>query len=664
MEKTFNVNQRNKILKMNHKKTPTNSLDFIPISIKQNSDSHYFTSITESKNKNLKDKKLDNLLHSNTKLKLSKIRNIGRNIIRSVTPNQSKKNLIDNNINSNQSYLKLSLLPDIYKNNITDSSYKENNDLNKQLQIIFSLKKKIIEMNKIVLSKNKEIEDLKRDINIFTVNQLNSEIIILKNENEKLKSYIKNNKDLQNTVLNDKNINYINDLKNQIDILKKENEVLYKDELDKNNILNRQINDLNKNFKLNNNNNKDYDKQKLLNQISNQEKIIIQLKEKNKLINKKTKFEDNELEQSNNIIFEIISYNKNINHKIKKKNYKIELIKSSNENFSIISKSNNNSNNNYNKNKKIFNLKEQKFFLTLKSYNKNNNNMINNLKLLTEEEYGDIELLLNILYTILNINKNEIVKIFNLVNNELIVIRNICNLFKIIDDPIIERFIFKISQNKNGSSINIMKEKFLNIFNKTQIGINIESMNNFINEIIEKCQNYDYKKEGFIPYYLFKNIYSQICFREKINLIPEEFNLFLSIMKKNKTNENGSIYNLNYLNLKEYYNSISNQILIGKKNIIKKDKYDNKKFNKNQFKNNQNEGKIVKNPSLKPDSNNINRIKSFDNEMILLNEKNENSKIINDFLDKVMKNAYERYKEKIKSKKNYSQKDLFFVKYN
>ena len=50
--------------------------------------------------------------------------------------------------------------------------------------------------------------------------------------------------------------------------------------------------------------------------------------------------------------------------------------------------------------------------------------------------------------------------------------------------------------------------------------------------------------------------------------------------------------------------------------------------------------------------------------MILLNEKNENSKIINDFLDKVMKNAYERYKEKIKSKKNYSQKDLFFVKYN
>ena len=136
MEKTFNVNQRNKILKMNHKKTPTNSLDFIPISIKQNSDSHYFTSITESKNKNLKDKNLDNLLHSNTKLKLSKIRNIGRNIIRSVTPNQSKKNLIDNNINSNQSYLKLSLLPDIYKNNITDSSYKENNYLNKQLHII------------------------------------------------------------------------------------------------------------------------------------------------------------------------------------------------------------------------------------------------------------------------------------------------------------------------------------------------------------------------------------------------------------------------------------------------------------------------------------------------------------------------------------------------
>ncbi len=674
MERTFNIKQRNKILKITNKKTPTNSLYFTPISLKQNSDSHYFTSIKTSKNNNLNDKTIDNLLNSNTKQKLSKIRNVGRNIIKSVTPNQSLKNLIDNNIYSNLSYLKLSPLPDICKNNITDSSYKENNDLSKQLQIIFSLKKKIVEMNKVVLSKNKEIEDLKRDMNIFTINQLNSEITALKSENEKLKSNINDNKDLTNIVLNDENKNNINKLKSQIDFLKKENEMLnqkYKEELDKNNILNSQINNLNKDFKIiNNNSNNDYKNQKLLNQISNQEKIIKQLKEENILINKKevkNKFEDNKLQQSNNDILEILSYNQNINKKksynprIKKK-YDIELIKYLNENFSILSNHNNHNNyniNNNNNNNKISNFQEYKFFITLNSINQSNN-IINTLKLLTEEEYEDIELLLNIIYKIININENEILKMFNFVNNELIVIRNICDLFRIIDDAIIERFMFKISQNENGTSINVLKENFLNIFNKAQIGINIQSMNNFINEIIEKCKNYDYKKEGFIHYYLFKNVYSQICFREKINLIPEEFNLFLSIMKKNKTNENISIYYLNYLNLEEYYNSISNQILIDKKKTINKDKNNNTKKDKN----NQNEEKIVKNSNLKQDSLNLNRIRSFEQEILLINETTENSKIINDFLDSVMNKAYERYKEKMKTKKNYSQKNLFYVKYN
>ena len=673
MEKIFNIKQRNKILKITHKKTPTNSLGFTPISLKQNSESHYFTSIKTSKNNNLNDENFDNLLNSNSKLKLSKIRNIGRNVIRSVTPNQSQKYLIENKNYSNQSYLKLSPLPDICKNNITDYSYKENSDLPKQLQIIFSLKKKIVEMNKVILSKNKEIEDLKRDMNIFTINQLNSEITVLKSENKKLKSYINDNEDLKNIILNDENINYIKELKSQIDIFKKENEVLnqkYKEELEKNNILNSRINDLNKDAKKNNNYN-NYDTQKLLNQISNQEKTIKQLKEESKLINKKeikNKFEDYKLQQSNNVIFEIISYNQNQNTNKKinnnnknKKKYEMELIKYINENFSILSNQNNYSNNN--NNKKISNLQENKFFLTLKSLSQNNN-IINTLKLLTEEEYEDIELLLNIIYNILNINENDIIKIFNFVNNELIVIRNICNLFRIIDDAIIERFIFKISQNENGTSLNIMEEKFLKIFNKAQIGINIQSMNNFINEIIKKCKNYDYKKEGFIPYYLFKNIYSQICFREKINLIPEEFNLFLSIMKNNKTNENISIYYLNYLNLEEYNNSISNQIFIDKKKINNKDKADNKKKEEKIFKNNKNEEKNVKKPSLTSDSLNIKSMRSFDHEMILISEKNENSKIINDFLDKVMNNAYERYKEKSKKKKNYSQKDLFYAKYN
>ena len=679
MERTQFHNQKMKVtIKSIKKQIPSNSMSFTPIYLKQNSNTepHYLTPLNPEQKVKTNGKAFDNLIYSYSKKKLNRIRNVGKNVIRSITPNQSNININDNynNIN-NQNYLKeISPLPEINLNqNKSYFSQKENydNDMPKQLQIVFSLKKKLAEVNKLLENKNQEIENLKRDMAIFNINEIKNENLVLK---EKLKD-INNNKNFNsdNIIINGK-INSDNEFKNEINKLKKENDILnqkYNDEVKKNQILNNKINNLNKENK--NNNNPNEETQKLLNQISYQEKIIDQLQNevlkttngKIKYITK-TKYLESELNQFNDN-WQIIS-NIKINNKkddnnfnviskpikipinnVKIINKKIKLIQYDNLNFSIfgnkkkenININNNNSNNNGNIKLNVF-----KFFLTLKPNVKKKNNKFNSIKLLNEEEFEDIELLMNILYINLKIKDTKILKIFNNVNDEYIIINNICQLFKIINDVVIERFLLKISQTENGFSLNKMKEQLLTMFNKAQIGIKIQNMKYFIPELIQNCKNYDYKNEGFIPYYYFKNIYSQICFREKINLIPEEFNLFISIMKKNNTNDFYSINSLNYTNLQM---------------TLKNNGKDQLKSKNNKKKN---EDKKTNNLNLNEESPKIKQIKSFDNEINEINQDKENSIIINDFLNRVMKTAYERYKEKMSLKKIHSQNDLLSLKFN
>ena len=679
MERTQFHNQKMKVtIKSIKKQIPSNSMSFTPIYLKQNSNTepHYLTPLNPEQKVKTNGKAFDNLIYSYSKKKLNRIRNVGKNVIRSITPNQSNININDNynNIN-NQNYLKeISPLPEINLNqNKSYFSQKENydNDMPKQLQIVFSLKKKLAEVNKLLENKNQEIENLKRDMAIFNINEIKNENLVLK---EKLKD-INNNKNFNsdNIIINGK-INSDNEFKNEINKLKKENDILnqkYNDEVKKNQILNNKINNLNKENK--NNNNPNEETQKLLNQISYQEKIIDQLQNevlkttngKIKYITK-TKYLENELNQFNDN-WQIIS-NIKINNKkddnnfnviskpikipinnVKIINKKIKLIQYDNLNFSIfgnkkkenININNNNSNNNGNIKLNVF-----KFFLTLKPNVKKKNNKFNSIKLLNEEEFEDIELLMNILYINLKIKDTKILKIFNNVNDEYIIINNICQLFKIINDVVIERFLLKISQTENGFSLNKMKEQLLTMFNKAQIGTKIQDMIKFIPELIQNCKNYDYKNEGFIPYYYFKNIYSQICFREKINLIPEEFNLFISIMKKNNTNDFYSINSLNYTNLQM---------------TLKNNGKDQLKSKNNKKKN---EDKKTNNLNLNEESPKIKQIKSFDDEVNEINQDKENSIIINDFLNRVMKTAYERYKEKMSLKKIHSQNDLLSLKFN
>lgn len=103
----------------------------------------------------------------------------------------------------------------------------------KQLQIVFSLKKKLAEVNKLLENKNQEIENLKRDMAIFNINEIKNENLVLK---EKLKD-INNNKNFNsdNIIINGK-INSDNEFKNEINKLKKENDILnqkYNDEVKK-----------------------------------------------------------------------------------------------------------------------------------------------------------------------------------------------------------------------------------------------------------------------------------------------------------------------------------------------------------------------------------------------------------------------------------------------
>ena len=304
MERTQFHNQKMKVtLKSIKKQIPSNSMSFTPIYLKQNSNTepHYLTPLNPEQKVKTNGKAFDNLIYSYSKKKLNRIRNVGKNVIRSITPNQS-------NININDNYLKeISPLPEINLNqNKSYFSQKENydNDMPKQLQIVFSLKKKLAEVNKLLENKNQEIENLKRDMAIFNINEIKNENLVLK---EKLKD-INNNKNfnIDNIIINGK-INSDNEFKNEINKLKKENDILnqkYNDEVKKNQILNNKINNLNKENK--NNNNPNEETQKLLNQISYQEKIIDQLQnevlktsnEKVKLINKK-KYLNNELNQFN-----------------------------------------------------------------------------------------------------------------------------------------------------------------------------------------------------------------------------------------------------------------------------------------------------------------------------------------------------------------------------
>jgi hypothetical protein len=117
-------------------------------------------------------------------------------------------------------------------------------------------------------------------------------------------------------------------------------------------------------------------------------------------------------------------------------------------------------------------------------------------------------------------------------------------------------------------------------------------------------------------------------------------------MKKNETNQFYPINSLNYFNLEENLN-YNEKIKLKSKN------------NKKRI-----EGNNKNHLNLKNEEYKINKVKSFDHEINKINKNKENSIITNDFINRVMKTAYERYKEKKSLKKIHSQNELIFLKFS
>ena len=468
--------------------------------------------------------------------------------------NNNEENNIYNTINFNKSNLNKNYFANPHPINDYSSSNKDNNE------------KIISELNIINQNNNNNINNsFEEPAYNSLISELQKKIseqnILLssrKKEIEELKTQLENNKNNQIIELTkEKEKNEINKLEEEIKTLK-------------NNLEN-----LNNKYQIELENKKDIEqKYKFLKDNMKEN----HLKEKD--INK---YEDKIIEQEN----KIISLQDELN--ILKNNTKNKKYKITKESFEIIS-------------------------------SKKNINLI-----LPKENYDDIQLILNVLF---DINKIEQNNLLNQINNSILNFSEINKLSielctklnlkeknKIVLQHFINDFLIKSNLNNNDNN-NIELEKLFKYNNM--------SNNNLINDykykkiIYEKCKKYDYKNKQRIPFYYFKHLYKEICYKNKKEFSSNEF---YNLLYECKTQENNicSLYDIFYENLNKENNEIKINFDYELKypDLVKnfldkmiKEAYDKKKEN---FENNQ-----------------LNHARSFEQdffEQSILDNKSSNNKI-------------------------------------
>ena len=469
--------------------------------------------------------------------------------------NNNEENNIYNTINFNKSNLNTNYFANPHPINDYSSSNKDNNE------------KIISELNIINQNNNNINNSFEEPAYNSLISELQKKIseqnILLssrKKEIEELKTQLENNKNnqiIELTKEKEKEKNEINKLEEEIKTLK-------------NNLEN-----LNNKYQIELENKKDIEqKYKFLKDNMKEN----HLKEKD--INK---YEDKIIEQENKIILlqdelNILKNNtKNKKHKITK------------ESFEIIS-------------------------------SKKNINLI-----LPKKNYDDIQLILNVLF---DINKIEQNNLLNQINNSILNFSEINKLsielctklnLKEKDNIIMQHFIndFLIKSNLNNNDNNNIELEKLFKYNNM-------SNNNLINDykykkiIYEKCKKYDYKNKQRIPFYYFKHLYKEICYKNKKEFSSNEF---YNLLYECKTQENNicSLYDIFYENLNKENNEIKINFDYELKypDLVKnfldkmiKEAYDKKKEN---FENNQ-----------------LNHARSFEQdffEQSILDNKSSNNKI-------------------------------------
>ena len=270
------------------------------------------------------------------------------------------------------------------------------------------------------------------------------------------------------------------------------------------------------------------------------------------------------------------------------------------------------------------NTKNKKYKITKESFeiisSKKNINLI-----LPKENYDDIQLILNVLF---DINKIEQNNLLNQINNSILNFSEINKLSielctklnlkeknNIVMQHFINDFLIKSNLNNNDNN-NIELEKLFKYNNM--------SNNNLMNDykykkiIYEKCKKYDYKNKQRIPFYYFKHLYKEICYKNKKEFSSNEF---YNLLYECKTQENNicSLYDIFYENLNKENDEIKINFDYELKypDLVKnfldkmiKEAYDKKKEN---FENNQ-----------------LNHARSFEQdffEQSILDNKSSNNKI-------------------------------------
>ena len=469
--------------------------------------------------------------------------------------NNNEENNIYNTINFNKSNLNKNYFANPHPINDYSSSNKDNNE------------KIISELNIINQNNNNINNSFEEPAYNSLISELQKKIseqnILLssrKKEIEELKTQLENNKNnqiIELTKEKEKEKNEINKLEEEIKTLK-------------NNLEN-----LNNKYQIELENKKDIEqKYKFLKDNMKES----HLKEKD--INK---YEDKIIEQEN----KIISLQDELN--ILKNNTKNKKYKITKESFEIIS-------------------------------SKKNINLI-----LPKENYDDIQLILNVLF---DINKIEQNNLLNQINNSILNFSEINKLsielctklnLKEKDNIIMQHFIndFLIKSNLNNNDNNNIELEKLFKYNNM-------SNNNLINDykykkiIYEKCKKYDYKNKQRIPFYYFKHLYKEICYKNKKEFSSNEF---YNLLYECKTQENNicSLYDIFYENLNKENDEIKINFDYELKypDLVKnfldkmiKEAYDKKKEN---FENNQ-----------------LNHARSFEQdffEQSILDNKSSNNKI-------------------------------------
>ena len=469
--------------------------------------------------------------------------------------NNNEENNIYNTINFNKSNLNTNYFANPHPINDYSSSNKDNNE------------KIISELNIINQNNNNINNSFEEPAYNSLISELQKKIseqnILLssrKKEIEELKTQLENNKNnqiIELTKEKEKEKNEINKLEEEIKTLK-------------NNLEN-----LNNKYQIELENKKDIEqKYKFLKDNMKES----HLKEKD--INK---YEDKIIEQEN----KIISLQDELN--ILKNNTKNKKYKITKESFEIIS-------------------------------SKKNINLI-----LPKKNYDDIQLILNVLF---DINKIEQNNLLNQINNSILNFSEINKLSielctklnlkeknNIVMQHFINDFLIKSNLNNNDNN-NIELEKLFKYNNM--------SNNNLMNDykykkiIYEKCKKYDYKNKQRIPFYYFKHLYKEICYKNKKEFSSNEF---YNLLYECKTQENNicSLYDIFYENLNKENDEIKINFDYELKypDLVKnfldkmiKEAYDKKKEN---FENNQ-----------------LNHARSFEQdffEQSILDNKSSNNKI-------------------------------------